>query len=123
MKTRVLLAAALALTCARSAHAQQAWLQDRRYGEGIGIRVGDLELHPGIAAELGYDSNYFQRSEEEDPIDTWRAVVTASASISTLGPRRREAGGVPSLTFRAGVFAAYNDFVAVESENQDVMND
>src|SRR5450432_1616003 len=41
------------------ARAQQPWLSDRRYGEGIGVRVGNLELHPGIAAEAGYDSNYF----------------------------------------------------------------
>jgi len=32
------------------------WLQDRRYNEGIGIRAGDLEIHPGIAGEFGYDS-------------------------------------------------------------------
>ena len=29
-------------------------------GEGIGIRLGDFELHPGVAGEVGYDSNYFQ---------------------------------------------------------------
>jgi len=25
------------------------WLKDRRYAEGIGVRAGDLEIHPGIA--------------------------------------------------------------------------
>ena len=31
----------------REAHAQ-AWLRDRTYQEGIGIRVGDVELHPDL---------------------------------------------------------------------------
>ena len=125
MKAFVLTATALlvATTSFTAAAQQQPWIADRQYGEGIGIRVGDLELHPGIAAEFGYDSNYFQRAEEENPIDTWRAVVTASASVSTLGPRRRMTGGTPKLTFRAGVFAAYNDFIAADSENQDAMSD
>jgi len=38
------------------------WLQDRKYNEGIGVREGDFELHPGIGGEVGYDSNYFLRS-------------------------------------------------------------
>lgn len=38
----------------------QPWLGDRRFGGGIGIRAGDLELHPGIAGEVGYDTNFFQ---------------------------------------------------------------
>ncbi|MDW8362679.1 MAG: hypothetical protein RMK74_09775, partial [Myxococcales bacterium] len=41
----------------------QGWLEDRRRAEGIGIRVGDLELHPGIGAEVGYDSNVFLQSD------------------------------------------------------------
>ena len=35
----------------------QAWLQDRRVLEGEGLRSGDFEFHPGIGAQLGYDSN------------------------------------------------------------------
>lgn len=51
----------LAMTRLASAQAQtQPWLEDRRFGGGIGIRAGDFELHPGIATEVGYDSNYFQ---------------------------------------------------------------
>jgi len=49
------------------AQAQQPWLADRKYGEGIGVRVGNLELHPGIAGEVGYDSNYFLRAPSENP--------------------------------------------------------
>jgi len=43
----------LALVYSSNALAQeQTWLKDRRYGEGVGIRTGDLELHPGIADPL-----------------------------------------------------------------------
>src|SRR5690606_11810828 len=126
MKTRVLLAAALALTCARSAHAQQAWLGDRRIGEGIGIRVGDLELHPGIAAEGGYDSNYFQRADDEAPvIAAWRLRITPSLSLSTLGPQRLGAnpGAPPALRFRATAFAAYNELFAANPDFSDDVSD
>lgn len=53
-----------------SAHAQsqaQPWLGDRRFGGGIGIRAGDLELHPGVAGEVGYDTNFFQAAGEVTP--------------------------------------------------------
>src|SRR5690349_3139001 len=45
----------------------QGWLADRRYTEGAGIRTGDVELHPGIGGEVGYDSNWFYRSSKEGP--------------------------------------------------------
>ncbi|HZO12148.1 MAG TPA: hypothetical protein VFB62_02790, partial [Polyangiaceae bacterium] len=66
-----------ALLLSESASAQsdpnsQTWLRDRRYREGAGIRVGDFELHPGIGADFGYDSNYLRRSENEDPIGSLR---------------------------------------------------
>ena len=57
-------ALALAFFAPRSALAQE-WLKDRRYEEGAGIRTGDLELHPGIGGEVGYDSNYFLRTNKE----------------------------------------------------------
>jgi hypothetical protein len=62
-------AVVIALFVARSASAQTAqadspgWLKDRRYTEGIGIRTGDLEVHPGLAGEVGYDSNYLIRTD------------------------------------------------------------
>src|SRR5580704_8456803 len=69
-------AVAVALLAPRAAGAQPQltagadapqWLKDRQYNEGIGIRTGDLELHPGIAGEVGYDSNYFYRSDKTSP--------------------------------------------------------
>ena len=90
MRLGLTLATLVVVTLAPHANAQQAWLSDRRVGEGIGIRVGNLELHPGVAGEFGYDSNYFQRSgEDEEPlIAAYRLRITPSISLSTLGARR-----------------------------------
>lgn len=73
MKMRALIASigfAVTAIIPTIAHAQsqgQPWLVDRRFGGGIGIRAGDLELHPGIAGEVGYDTNFFQASGEVTP--------------------------------------------------------
>jgi hypothetical protein len=94
----------------------QPWLKDRRYTEGIGYRVGDLEIHPGIGAEFGYDSNYLHRASDESPIGSLRLRVTPSLSLSTLSKERREAtpgGSTPDFEFRAGVSATYNEFFPV----------
>ena len=114
------------------AHAQQPWLADRRYGEGIGVRVGNLELHPGIAAEVGYDSNYFLRSGtvnglvNEPTLAAYRLRVTPSISLSTLGPQRREANGpnaVQTAIFRGSAYAAYNELIAADSAHSSEFSD
>lgn len=119
MRLRLTIAATLAVTTlAGSAAAQQAWLQDRRFGQGIGLRAGNLEFHPSLAAELGYDTNYFQRSGDEanpseNPIyDAWRLRVTPSLSLSTLRQRLRESdavGAPPAVAFSLGASATYNE--------------
>jgi hypothetical protein len=100
------------------AAAQQPWLADRRYGEGIGIRAGNFEIHPSIAAEFGYDSNYFQRAETESPVeDAWRLRVTPSVSLSTLTERRLGSEAVKNqqdFTMRATAFASYNELFGSE---------
>lgn len=99
----------------QSASAQtQPWLADRRYTEGPGIQVGDFELHPGVAAEFGYDTNYFHRSENEDPVGALRLRITPSFSIATLGSQRRDPSqGLPLIQFRAGIHATYDEFIPV----------
>jgi hypothetical protein len=105
------------------------WLKDRRYNEGPGVREGDLELHPGIAGEVGYDSNWFLRSSSNGgfvnsgpatpPIPALVFRVTPSLYLSTLGPQRREgdvASSPPSVRFRAGVNATYREFIGVSSD-------
>ncbi|MEO8178370.1 MAG: hypothetical protein ABI895_06010 [Deltaproteobacteria bacterium] len=57
-----------AVFCATRAVAQsQPWLGDRRLGGGIGVRAGNFELHPGIAGEVGYDSNFYQGAGRVTP--------------------------------------------------------
>ncbi len=131
MKFRLTLAATLLLgALPLKAHAQsQPWLADRRLGEGEGIRVGNLELHPGIAGEFGYDSNYFLRATDDSigpVIATYRLRVTPSISIATLGAKRNPglspAGPAP-IQFRAGGYVAYNEFFAADPKYAAVMRD
>src|SRR5262245_41610126 len=79
---------------AQAPAAPQAWLGDRGIGEGIGIRAGSLELHPGISGEVGVDSNYFQRSssaiEEAEfggPAPALHLRITPTISLRTLEQR------------------------------------
>jgi hypothetical protein len=103
----------------------QGWMADRRYVEGRGIRTGDFELHPGIGAEAGYDSNWFLRSNESGPLISNGAPaappegvgilrLTPSFLFSTL-PGTAQEGGAPTLpravAFRGGISAVGRLFV------------
>jgi hypothetical protein len=137
-------AVAVVLLVSRAASAQSQytaqadspqWLKDRRYNEGIGIRTGDLEIHPGIAGEAGYDSNWFLRSDragvENGPspstgtppapiIPAVEFRITPSLYLSTLDPERKEGDLVatpPSVAFRAGINATYREFIGVSSDS------
>lgn len=120
------LALGSALVAAPKVASAQEWLKDRRYQEGAGIRAGDLEIHPGIGGEVGYDSNWFLRSPKEDPrlingapnnppVEAAVLRVTPSLSIGTLSPQRNDGAAGPGamqyLTFRAGVAATYREFI------------
>lgn len=126
MKLRETIAAAavtLTLSPALALAQDQPWLKDRRYTEGIGIRTGDLELHPGVAAEFGYDSNFFRRDEKDDarlgdigPVGSLRLRITPSFSLSTLSQQRQEVtpdAPPPDVEFRAGIAATYEEFFPV----------
>ena len=114
---------------AREAQAQE-WLKDRSYQEGAGIRTGDLEVHPGIGGEIGYDSNYLMRSHNPHnipnlsngapsaPVEGAGMLrITPSLSLATLSQQRKE-GDVqltpPSVTFRAGISATYRELFGAE---------
>lgn len=124
MKVRLTLGASLSLLLATSvASATQPWLADRRYGEGIGIRAGRFEFHPGVSAEFGYDSNFFQRADSIDPAvaDAWRLRVTPSLTLSTLTERRRGSeavGAAPAFTMGANAFLAYSELFGDEVSDQ-----
>jgi len=113
-----------AISLEAHAQAQQPWLADRRYGEGIGVRVGNLELHPGISGEVGYDSNYFLRASSETPLSAYRLRVTPSITLSTLSGQR--GGGVtvrPSVIFRGGAYVSYNELIATDSKYSSAFSD
>jgi hypothetical protein len=112
------------------AHAQ-AFLQDPRVAEGLGIKAGDWELHPGVAAEVGYDSNYFQASGRNDPqnqepvIDAWRLRLTPSISFTSRGKRAGLEGGGPPPTLKLSGNAAvsYNLLIPNGGQYSDQVSD
>jgi hypothetical protein len=131
------IAVAVALLVSRAALAQELyvpqadspqWLKDRRYNEGAGVRAGDLELHPGIAGEVGYDSNWLFRSDKTGfdnsapnfpPIPAVEFRITPSLYLSTLGPQRREgdvAAQPPDVSFRMGVNGTYRAFLGLSND-------
>jgi len=128
-------AAVLVLLFARAVSAQSQnqvvqggpdWLKDRRYTEGIGVRTGDLEIHPGIAGEVGYDSNVFLRSTQTGvdngapnaPVVPSAVIrITPSLYLSTLGAQRREGDALPpAIAFRAGINATYRALFGLGSD-------
>lgn len=119
------------LTLLSAPASAQVWLRDRASTQGAGIRSGDFELHPGIAAEIGYDSNYFNRAANNSSgrvsgqpgypvVDTLRLRITPSFYISTLGQQRRADGTVappPKAALNAGVAFIYSQFLMNGGEN------
>lgn len=129
----VAVALPLATLTYSSTASAQGWLADRRYTEGPGIRTGDLELHPGIGGEVGYDSNWFLRSHTEGqnivngppnlpPRDAAIFRITPSFYVSTLGLQRLTDGTTPVsrrvLSFRGGVSATGRFFIGEEMSRQ-----
>jgi hypothetical protein len=95
------------------------YVRDRRYGEGVGVRAGNVEFHAGVSGEFGYDSNYTLAADNGSPnearIDTFLLRITPMLSVTTLSGQRRESEGstsaaAPKVTFRAGVSASYTHF-------------
>lgn len=110
----------LALLAPGTARAQQ-WLADRKAAQGAGVRVGDFELHPGIGAEFGYDSNVFNASGQAvgpgGPIPIHGAPIlriTPHLFFSTLSGARAAVGGntPPALAFSGGLQASYYHWFA-----------
>ena len=104
----------------------QAWLDDRARTEGPGFRLGDLELHPGLGVEVGWDSNLYYSDDDAalPPVDTGILRATAHLMVSTRGQQRREegeAGGAegaaapqPTIAFRGGLSGSFYYFFADE---------
>lgn len=101
-----------AVLAASGSASAQVWLSDRELAEGRGIRTGNFELHPGIGAEFGYDSNAFYQSGSNSTAprampSALRLRITPSFSVSTLGAQRLRnsdtAASQPTVNFRAGL--------------------
>ncbi len=106
----------------------QSWLPDRQYMEGPGIKLGDFELHPGIALRGGYDTNVFKADGEEgagsagqEIVGSGLFAVTPHVNITTQGKQRATEGesaaapySPPKLALRAGLAATY--FYYLEDE-------
>ena len=110
------------LASATVAAQDQVWLNDRKYREGIGIRAGDFELHPGIGADIGYDTNYLRRSSNENPVQTLRIRVSPHFSVTTLGPQRSQGAPPPDVAFRAEISGTYNEFIPLSGPELDKEN-
>ncbi len=129
MRAASVLAGGLAVAASVSSQAHaQAWLPDRAYTEGPGIRAGNVEIHPGVAIRGGYDSNVFRAdgdrrtavvngqvvdvTQREQPSAV--LAVTPHLHISTLSDLRRTEGEdrpgdvrLPAIAFRGGASATY----------------
>lgn len=106
--------------------AAQGWLEDRDRAEGPGFRLGDLEVHPGIGVEGGFDSNVHLSSDDAsvDPVQNSGILrVTPHIFLSTLSGDR--AGGEPGLIdFRTGLSASlYEYFSTDQPTNVEVVAD
>ncbi|QQR89236.1 MAG: hypothetical protein IPJ88_13625 [Myxococcales bacterium] len=97
------------------------WLDDRERSEGRGFRAGDLELHPGLGVEGGWDSNiYFS---ESSPVDSALLRVSPHLLVSTIGADRLEESGnkeLPSIIFKGGVNGAFYHYF--ENNTRDNMS-
>ena len=101
------------LATATGAHAQ-TWLSDRKRAEGSGIRVGDLEIHPGLGAEFGYITNVYN-AEDGKEIDSSLLRVAPHVFLSTLTEQRLEGApkqGRGMLKFKGGLTASINHYFA-----------
>ena len=88
----------------------QPLLADRAANEGPGFKTGRFVLHPGIAAEGGYDSNVFL--ESSNPEDSFILRLTGYLDFATLSPERQAEGESSKvepqkITFRGGIGARY----------------
>ncbi len=104
--------------------------------DGPGYQAGDFEVHPGLAAEVGYDSNYFGRSDKTDPhfangapqnppVGTGLLRITPSIRASTTPGSQRtaeEAAQRPSVSLDAGASGTYREYFSSAVSNQRNMS-
>lgn len=107
----------------------QSWRSDVQHAEGPGFRVGDLEVHPGVGVEGGYDSNVFY--SDKNLVDSFVLRVTPHLDLSTLsaqrlqeGPSGKGSGALPKVAFRAGLSGSYYHYFSANNlSNMDANGD
>jgi len=108
----------------------QAWLENREGKEGPGFRTGNIEWHPGLGVEAGYDSNLYL-SPSGQHVDSMILRVTPHLDISTLSRERRDslddgaaANVERKVAFRLGLAAPfYHYFHATHRTNVAAQGD
>lgn len=90
-------------------------------------------MHPGIGAEVGYDSNWYMRSHKDSPNANGEILsnggvreagvlrVTPSFTIGSLGPQRLGQAS-PSFAYRASIAGTYREFIGTEVNAERNMN-
>jgi hypothetical protein len=121
MNLRIPLIAAAAVALVPGSALAQAWVGSPDFSEGIGIRAGNLELHPSLGAEFGYDSNFTRASADtERVVDVLKLRVTPSLTLSTLGKERRNSVTPRAFVFSGGAHASYFELFPLDSADSDV---
>lgn len=110
----LLVFAVVATTLCSASVQAQGWLADRSRAEGSGIRLGNFELHPGIGAEGGYDSNVFL-AEDAEAQDSAVMRVAPHLYLQTIGEERRGDAPPPPVAFRAGVSGSLKHYFATSA--------
>ncbi len=129
MKSRLALAALLSISTASfTALGEVPWVENPELGQGEGLPLGKLELHPSLAAEFGYDTNYFRRGPNDrgpdgEPLpilDTLRLRFTPSLTLVTAQRPVSESSPPPLVRFRLDTraSASYSLFIPLDDTNE-----
>lgn len=101
------------------------WISDKRIRDGQGIRVGEFELHPGIGAQIGVDTNYFMRTDKAGFINSDPKIapvmrITPSFFMMTSPPEGKPGGNaeMPKVGVQLGAALAYNEMFGVLTPEQ-----
>ncbi len=95
----------------------QTWLDDRQQTEGMGVRFRQFELHPGVGAEAGYDSNVFYSDSDTGAVSSPVFRVSPHLFVSTLGSERNDEESTARASLRGGVFGSYYYFLDAPTRN------
>lgn len=122
----------------------QAWLSDHDRAGGTGLRVGNLEVHPGLGLEGGYDRNIFLEDEpvlssgpvvagdrllrfNEDPDSAFTLRLSPHLFVSTLSKERLtnkdEVYTPPTISFRGGLSGSLYYLTGVAANGSPVRYD